>query len=259
MTSYATNDSIAYGVSDVHLPHTSVADAFQQAAASGFDLLEFFCPDFARTAPAEYARLGAAYGVRVAYHPPYTGAYDLALLPEEVASRQLGAIIADAQAMTARHIVLHPGSYRDRATSLAQLVRLFTHYAPLCADAGILLGVENFVRCYDEYALGDTVADMTTILAQVPSAAVGMTLDYGHGNVNGNTLELLHTLGPRLVSVHVADNDSSSDSHVTVGAGTVDWPSVLHATAATGFTGPYVMECADPVRALGVVRGILAS
>lgn len=55
-----------------------------------------------------------------------------------------------------------------------------------------------------------------------PNAAA--LLDTGHAHVNGWKLsDVLRDLNKKLVGVHIHDNDSTADSHLPVGCGSIDW------------------------------------
>ena len=78
----------------------------------------------------------------------------------------------------------------------------------------------------------------------VPDLA--FVLDVGHANTLGHSAaDFIAVMKGRLAEVHAHDNDGTSDQHLPVGAGTVDW----HATSASLLDQqPFitVVECYSP-------------
>lgn len=55
----------------------------------------------------------------------------------------------------------------------------------------------------------------------------GLCLDTGHGNISGQTSEILNRMAEKIKSVHVSDNYAKEDEHNPVGEGTVSWGPVI--------------------------------
>lgn len=55
-------------------------------------------------------------------------------------------------------------------------------------------------------------------------------LDTGHAHVNGwNLPEVVTELGDRLIACHLHDNDGSTDSHLPIGLGSIEWSAFFAA------------------------------
>jgi sugar phosphate isomerase/epimerase len=108
------------------------------------------------------------------------------------------------------------------------------------ARRGVVLAVENMGPGFG------SVADLTAVLAAAPDAR--FHLDIGHANLvtepggEGAIGPLLDALGDRLVHVHASDNTGDADRHLPLGAGTIDWPTVVRRLHAGGYDGTVTLE-----------------
>ena len=74
---------------------------------------------------------------------------------------------------------------------------------------------------------------------------IGMVLDVGHSNINGQTESFLRTFKRKIVHLHVSDNDGKSDQHLGLGRGTVDWQGLLSMLKELSYDGTVVIESVD--------------
>jgi sugar phosphate isomerase/epimerase len=66
----------------------------------------------------------------------------------------------------------------------------------------------------------------------------GAVLDTAHQHAQKEILPLsVEKLGPRIMYLHVADNDGKVNEHRALGEGTVDWAGVFEALVKHGFHG----------------------
>ena len=71
-------------------------------------------------------------------------------------------------------------------------------------------------------------------------------LDTGHAHINNwNLTKVIAHLGPRLVGVHLHDNDGLTDQHLPVGVGTIEWQPVFAALKKWASQTRLVLEYAD--------------
>ena len=100
------------------------------------------------------------------------------------------------------------------------------------AGHGVRIAVEN----------GD-FDTIRQLLADYGPDYLGLCYDSGHGNIGGaGGLDNLESLKDRLASVHLHDNDGTADQHRLPFTGTVDWPRLARAMAASAYTGCVSME-----------------
>jgi sugar phosphate isomerase/epimerase len=115
---------------------------------------------------------------------------------------------------------------RDRVleaakASLRQLDRL-------SADLGVRVGLENMPR--GPFSMGITPE---ALLDLIEGTGLGICLDVGHANTMG-LLPQFVGLKPRMVNLHVHDNQGGFDEHLPIGDGTVDFGLVVRELADYG-------------------------
>ena len=109
------------------------------------------------------------------------------------------------------------------------------------AQRGITVMVENLDRLFS------SVPDLEPIFEEAPEAR--FHLDVGHANLNlglggkNRTPDLIAAFGSRLAHVHVSDNrGGAEDLHLPLGAGTIDWRSIVKLLKESGYDGTVTLE-----------------
>jgi sugar phosphate isomerase/epimerase len=103
---------------------------------------------------------------------------------------------------------------------------------PFVGARGVRIAIENTNNF-------DVIAQL---LSEYAPNYLGLCYDSGHGNMSRTGLERLEILKDRLISVHLHDNDGSSDQHMLPFSGTTDWRRLARIIAASGYTEPLSME-----------------
>ena len=103
---------------------------------------------------------------------------------------------------------------------------------PFARARGIRIAIEN-TNNFDA---------VEQLLSEYDADYIGICYDSGHSNVSGTRLERLDTLKDRLISVHLHDNDGSSDQHMLPFSGIVDWRRLARIIAESAYTKPASME-----------------
>ncbi len=84
---------------------------------------------------------------------------------------------------------------------------------------------------------------------------IGIVLDVGHSNINGETRKFVEAFGEHIVHVHAHDNDGKHDLHLGVGQGTVNWEEFAEDIKKVGFAGIVMVEsCFDVKESLEAVK-----
>jgi sugar phosphate isomerase/epimerase len=73
---------------------------------------------------------------------------------------------------------------------------------------------------------------------------VGICLDFGHAQIDGDVVEAVETVSEHLIATHVHDNRGRIDDHMLPFEGTIDWPAALTSVRKVGYEGPLVFEMA---------------
>jgi len=91
------------------------------------------------------------------------------------------------------------------------------------------------------------------------NSSIMMAYDAGHANIDGKTKEFVDRFRSRIGAVHVHDNDGTSDLHLAVGEGNIDWCYILKKLKEYNFQGPLIVESVyDPFKSVEVLRKIIA-
>ena len=83
---------------------------------------------------------------------------------------------------------------------------------------------------------------LVTILDMGHLDNVGICLDLGHAHMTVGIPEAVATLGPRIASVHVHDNNGLKDEHLWPGDGAIPWPATVASLKALATPPPIVLE-----------------
>jgi fructoselysine 3-epimerase len=80
-----------------------------------------------------------------------------------------------------------------------------------------------------------TVADGLRMISEIKSERLGICLDTGHANINGEDLaQVVRTCQGVPFHIHIDDNQGDSDAHVIPGEGSINYkPFVQHSREST--------------------------
>ena len=76
----------------------------------------------------------------------------------------------------------------------------------------------------------------------VDAADVGICLDLGHAQLDGDPVEAVETVSEHLLAVEVHDNHRRSDDHLVPFDGAIDWAGALTSVQKVGYDGPLIFE-----------------
>lgn len=193
-------------------------------------------------------RLGRSRVRLHSVHLPYSRALDLSQL-DAAARRQALAIternLRLAAALGARLTVVHPSAEPiadgERDARLDASRDSLGRLAKTAADEGVRLAVE----CLPRSCLGNTAAELGSILKALDATVVGACIDVNHLNLREPDIAAaVARLAPRLFTLHCSDNDGLDERHWLPGSpqGVVDWPAFLGALRDCGYAGPFLYE-----------------
>lgn len=135
-------------------------------------------------------------------------------------------------------IILHmwrkPEPGDDMKAKRMQLRRSLDDLERHANDHAVRIALENMP--FDDFE------DLRMLFSEYPPDYLGLCYDSGHGNMGGEGFEHLLTLGDRLLSVHLHDNEGTSDQHALLYSGTVDWGRLARIMAQSAYEKCVSME-----------------
>ena len=84
-----------------------------------------------------------------------------------------------------------------------------------------------------------TCTEPVELLSLLEGTSLGICFDIGHAHTNRNIDDFVKHV-QRFANVHIHDNDGTSDQHLTIGEGKIDFDHVL--SAMSSYRRRYVIE-----------------
>jgi sugar phosphate isomerase/epimerase len=195
--------------------------------------------------------VGVSHGLRYSVHAPFAdvniSSPSKPLL--QAMMRRLERSIAYARALDAYLWVFHPGM-RTGISSFypgldwLQNLKSAQSLAKISKEYGVSIAIENVPEPLP--CLMKSVKDFETFYNQM-NENIGMVLDVGHANINGQIESFLRAFANRIVHLHLSDNDGNSDQHLGIGRGTVDWRGLVSLLRKLGYDRAAVVESVEHV------------
>ena len=226
---------------------TIAADADETASRFGLGLeIDEFCTaanfdaDFDRWDGVARAHL--AHSDRFVFHAPFAELCPCAIDPmvRDVTMRRFRQTAALSRAYGIRKIVVHSGFIPHvyyPVWFVEQSARFFR--ALLDAEPEVALCVEN--------VLDDDPAPLMDLADAVDDPRLGLCLDVGHANAVSKipVRQWLKRLAPRLMHLHLHDNDGAADLHQIPGDGSLGFPGLMDEIEAAAPKATLTFECMD--------------
>jgi len=106
----------------------------------------------------------------------------------------------------------------------------------------IVIAVENKQKNIDREIIL-YAEEHIAIVEEYRDLGVRGCLDVGHANtVNADFDKYIRGFGDLLVEVHLHDNDGTTDNHLSLGQGTLDFPEISKLLGIISFRGPSILE-----------------
>lgn len=124
----------------------------------------------------------------------------------------------------------------DLDKSWAQLRQSVTDLLDDTEQSDLLLLIEPAHAA--ESRLVRTVSDGLRLIGEINSPRLGILLDTGHCNVNGENLaDTVRSLRGVPLHIHIDDNTGESDTHMIPGQGKIDFAPFVQALKDVGYRG----------------------
>jgi sugar phosphate isomerase/epimerase len=208
----------------------------------------------------ELERLIPSYDIQLSLHAPFSdvniGSFNLRIREEAV--RQVIEAIQAADGLGMKTATVHPGFYSPLSFSSPKKVLDITRESVRSIDSsiqglGMKVGVENMPDM-----IVTTCRNVQDLLYVIEDTDIGMCFDVGHANTTGE-IENFVKYADKFVNVHLHDNDGGRDLHMPMGAGTVDFESIIN--KLTDYSGTFVLESRsydDALTGKGLLKKLLA-
>lgn len=178
-------------------------------------------------------------------HSPFSGV-DLASPEEETRLRSVQDTLRAARlagALGAKVLTVHPALELTnmetlRSTRLQASGQSIAEVADLCATLGVRVAVEILPR----RCIGNSLAELFTILEVADRPNVGICLDTNHSFPASELTNVVRTLGSKLITLHVSDHDDVDERHWLPMCGLIDWPAFIRSIREIGYAGPFLYE-----------------
>ncbi len=92
------------------------------------------------------------------------------------------------------------------------------------------------------------VSVILDVVGRYPVDRVGICLDLGHANIEGDAPTAVRAAAPRLIHLHASDNLAVRDDHLVPGRGSVPWAQAVRALSEVGYDGAFTVELRDYTR-----------
>lgn len=136
-------------------------------------------------------------------------------------------------------ITVHPGfisplGQLDRGSVMSETRRSVREIDRASSENGVVVALENMPRMPIT-----TCTEPVELLSLVEGTSLRICFDIGHAHTNGNIDDFVKHWS-RFANVHIHDNDGSSDQHLAIGEGKIDFEHVL--SVMSGYERRYVIE-----------------
>jgi sugar phosphate isomerase/epimerase len=163
--------------------------------------------------------------------------------------KRLEISIVQASALNAYVWVFHPGTKTGISmfypgSDWLQNLKTAKLLYRIAEEHGVKIALENVPEPFP--FVMKSVEQFTRFYEEV-NEDIGMVLDVGHANLNGQTESFIETLEDRIVHVHVSDNEGESDQHLGIGYGKIDWQNVANMLRRISYDGVVVVESVEHV------------
>lgn len=206
--------------------------------------------------------ISSSYGKEYSVHAPFADV-NIASPSRPLLGAMLKRLeqsIAHARALEAYMWVFHPGmrtgiSMFYPGADWLQNLKTANVLARMAEKYGVKVAIENVPEPYP--FLMKSVEDFERFYVEADER-IGLVLDVGHSNLNGQTELFLKAFRDRIVHMHVSDNDGRNDQHLGVGNGTVQWNKLAELVNKASYAKVIVVESVEHAKeSVGKLKQLL--
>lgn len=228
----------------------------EQCAEAGFQYMEYnlmngpandkiLAADNWRDRVAKLRETLDAHQIAVPYTHDYWYILSAATGPEDIRHKDemVRRSVEASHMLGSRMMVMHTQSVYDAQGYNAQKtweynMAFFSEMGTLAAAYGMELAVENLFPIAGAIDFSSYAEELSALMQRLNDPMFGICWDFGHANMaNVDHEQALQTVTPWLRLIHVADNNTKSDSHTIPGYGTVPWDKIMPKLKQIGYQG----------------------
>ncbi|MEM3581227.1 MAG: sugar phosphate isomerase/epimerase family protein [Candidatus Bathyarchaeia archaeon] len=218
------------GVSTLHLlsePFNKMVEKITKINTSHIEIVDDGLHALDRRRTTRLKDLGKSYNIKFSVHAPFAD-INIASPSHSILKAMLKRLensMRLASQLEAYVWVFHPGlktgvSMFYPGEDWKQNRKTAQFLCKIAKDYGLEIAIENVPEPYP--FLMKSVKDFEKFYSEI-SEPIGLALDIGHSNINGQTEQFLKTFAEKIVHIHAHDNNGRDDSHLGIGYGTVNW------------------------------------
>jgi sugar phosphate isomerase/epimerase len=192
-----------------------------------------------------------SYNIKYSVHAPFAD-INIASPSEPVLKAMLKRLeksIAYANELNAYVWVFHPGLktgismfYPDM--DWLQNLKTVRTLSRIANDYGVKIAMENVPEPYP--FLMKSVEHFAKFYSEFDEE-VGLALDIGHANINGQIELFLDSFADKIVHIHAHDNDGRGDQHLGIGYGSVNWKNFAEKLKKIAYDKTVIVESIEHV------------
>ena len=232
----------------IHVPYEKIGDYLNFILDNKLNLEIYFSGRGLDAADADSIRAlrdTLTHNPSLSFHAPFMdlcpGAVDSKV--RAVTVERFNQVMDIAEILEPRSIVFHSGyeKWKYALETELWLRKSLETWLPLnerAAKLGVKIAIENIFE--------DEPSNLKLLMERMASENFGICFDAGHCNLFSklSLAAWLDTLAPWIVELHLHDNDKSSDQHLPIGDGIVDFATLF--AAVRGRDCVYTIEAHSP-------------
>ena len=159
--------------------------------------------------------------------------------------KRLKQSLQNARDIDAKLWVFHPGQrtgigqfYPD--ADFKQTCKSIQELYAVAEEYGVNMALENLPAKY--WFLMNKPEEFMRFYKET-SLPVGITMDLGHANLEGQIQPFFNLLADKIVHIHASDNDGTDDQHLGVGEGKIDYNWLAQTLKRNGYDKNVIVEC----------------
>ena len=193
--------------------------------------------------------IGESYNLKYSVHAPFAGT-NIALHSRPLLNATLKTLkksIGNAAELNCHLWIFHPGMNTGISAFYPGMdwirnLQSTRSLLEVARDYGVEISVENGLNFF----LMHNVEDFKKFYGDIEEN-IGLTLDTGHANINGQLNNFLIEIPDKIVHIHAHDNIGKTDEHLGIGYGNIDWQNVAKLLRKAGFNKVIMVEALEHV------------